>query len=433
MCKKLKIAIPFYILFILNYSVLSQSTLNNTGQAYNFKRVDDIVYCKGGDQNLRLDIAWPVGFTRPTPAIVFIHGGFWLNGDKTEFSKTIEDVAKHGYVAITIDYRLGSLLGPFKNLFPASLEDSKCSVRWLRANAKKYNIDVDRIGAVGFSAGGSLALMMGNTVNAYEGNGGYQKFDSSIKGVVNISGPTDLRKLVKKMGTSPDFVTAQIIYYTLLRYTGYTIAADKKAGVEGPFRKASPTMYIDSTKFIPPVLSLYGEKDKIIGPSSGEFLDEPMKDEGFEHNMKVYEEGEHAFLFEDRWKDEVFNEIIQFFNDKFKEEVTDEVSLALPARDILRAARRIVYQTGPYYKISGILSCRQVTHEFPPYRTRNSCFVNVNHRRVKVYNAKKIIEILKEIRPMTGPFYRFRGPFRASSIRSEFPPYKVTENVELIK
>ena len=100
---------------------------------------------------------------KPRPAIVVIHGGGWLEGDKSSFSTpknrppgNIIDFAKLGFVAATINYRLSK-----EAPFPAALHDCKCAVRWLRANAEKYQIDRDSIGAWGNSAGGHLALMLG--------------------------------------------------------------------------------------------------------------------------------------------------------------------------------------------------------------------------------------------------------------------------------
>ena len=84
----------------------------------------DIVYGKGGDVDLLLDLAMPKGLTHPAPAIVWIHGGAWRGGNKGEFEKPIADSARRGYVAVSIDYRLVP-----KHTFPAQIEDCKCAVR----------------------------------------------------------------------------------------------------------------------------------------------------------------------------------------------------------------------------------------------------------------------------------------------------------------
>jgi acetyl esterase/lipase len=122
----------------------------------------DLRYREGKSEAWKLDLAYPKGQgTKPRPALVVIHGGGWIEGDKSSFTSlkywapgNIIDFAKLGFVAATINYRL-SREAPF----PAALEDCKCAVRWLRAHAEEYHIDVNHIGAYGNSAGGHLALL----------------------------------------------------------------------------------------------------------------------------------------------------------------------------------------------------------------------------------------------------------------------------------
>jgi acetyl esterase/lipase len=155
-------------------------------------------YREGPVKDWMLDLALekdPTGKRRP--AIIVIHGGGWLEGDKSSFSMpknrppgNIIDFAKLGFVAATINYRL-SKDAPF----PAALRDCKCAVRWLRANADKYQIDPNSIGAWGNSAGGHLALMLGMVGKSanLEGDGPYQDYSSGVQAVVSDSGPIDLQ------------------------------------------------------------------------------------------------------------------------------------------------------------------------------------------------------------------------------------------------
>src|SRR5262249_44856876 len=123
----------------------------------------DIAYRQGASKRW-LDLAMkkePHG--KPRPAIVVIHGGGWVEGDRSSFASrkhgapgNIEDFAALGSGAVPINYRLSG-----EAPFPAALEDCKCAVRWLRAHARDYNVDPNRIGAWGNSAGGHLALLLG--------------------------------------------------------------------------------------------------------------------------------------------------------------------------------------------------------------------------------------------------------------------------------
>src|SRR5205085_4220926 len=133
---------------------------------------------------------------KPRPAIVVIHGGGWLEGDKSSFASrkygvpgNIVDFAALGFVAVTINYRLSK-----EAPFPAALEDCKCAVRWLRAHARDYNLDPRHVGAYGNSAGGHLALLLGmvGPDAGLEGDGPYRDESSLVQAVVSDSGPVDL-------------------------------------------------------------------------------------------------------------------------------------------------------------------------------------------------------------------------------------------------
>jgi acetyl esterase/lipase len=106
----------------------------------------DVLYSKVDPVELRLNVARPGKGDGPFPAVVCIHGGGWFQGQRQDMDAMTELLAKHGYVAVTISYRLAP------TRFPAQIEDCKAAVRWLRANAKKYQINPDRIGAIGPSA-----------------------------------------------------------------------------------------------------------------------------------------------------------------------------------------------------------------------------------------------------------------------------------------
>src|SRR5262249_32121002 len=117
----------------------------------------NIAYREGTIRQWKLDLAMKKHLRgKPRPGIVVIHGGGWLEGDKSSFASrehgvpgNIVDFAALGFVAVTINYRLSG-----EAPFPAALEDCKNAVRWMRAHAREYNIDPDHIGAYGNSAGG---------------------------------------------------------------------------------------------------------------------------------------------------------------------------------------------------------------------------------------------------------------------------------------
>src|SRR5271165_4020224 len=120
-----------------------------------FTVISDVEYCKGGGQPLLMDVFIPRNRIRtPTPAILWIHGGGWERGDKNGNSGALL-LADEGFVTASLFYRLSG-----DSPFPADIEDCKCAIRFLRANAGKYGIDPNRIGVAGASAGGHLAELV---------------------------------------------------------------------------------------------------------------------------------------------------------------------------------------------------------------------------------------------------------------------------------
>ena len=217
----------------------------------------DLRYREGKSAAWRLDLAYPKDpGTKARPALVIIHGGGWIEGDKSSFTSlehrapgNIIDFAKLGFVAATINYRLSG-----EAPFPAALEDCKCAVRWLRAHAKDYHIDIERIGAYGNSAGGHLALLLGltNKSDGLDGDGPYQGQSSVVQAVVSDSGPVDLD--FRKPGNNG-----------LARVIAQLLAGPPDA-LTDRIRKASPANYVEGA--VPPLLLIYGTADTqvTVGP-----------------------------------------------------------------------------------------------------------------------------------------------------------------------
>lgn len=154
--------------------------------------VPDIAY-REGHARWTLDLCLPDDFAKgpKRPAIVFVHGGGWRVGHKRNgimINGAMRYAAK-GFVCITVNYRLMQHAP-----FPASIQDVKTAVRWLRAHADEYNLDVDRIGGFGNSAGAHLVSMAGLTADQaeLEGDGPWQEHSSRLTAVVAVASPMDL-------------------------------------------------------------------------------------------------------------------------------------------------------------------------------------------------------------------------------------------------
>lgn len=152
----------------------------------------DIPYREGDSEAWKLDLAMPQNFGGETrPALVIVHGGGWAGGSKNVdvYQKMMVDYAQKGYVTINVEYRLTG-----EAPFPACIEDVKCAVRWLRAHAEELNVDPNRIGSYGHSAGAHLSLMLAMAPESagLEGDGGWNEYSSIVNVAAAGSPPTEL-------------------------------------------------------------------------------------------------------------------------------------------------------------------------------------------------------------------------------------------------
>ena len=145
---------------------------------------EDVAYGTGGGHDLFLDLMVPrKANTHPRPALIWVHGGGWSAPQLTKKYRPTQALIQFcelGFVCASIDYRLVT-----EAPFPAPIEDCKCAVRFMRANAKELGIDPDRIGIWGESAGGQLAALVGASPSnpALEGNGGWSGGSSRVQAV----------------------------------------------------------------------------------------------------------------------------------------------------------------------------------------------------------------------------------------------------------
>jgi acetyl esterase/lipase len=258
----------------------------------------DIVFGKGGNTDLKLDLAMPGDGAGPFPAVVCIHAGGWIGGKRQEMSQTIRTLAGRGYVAVSPDYRLATA----QARFPAQVEDCKAAVRWLRANAAKYKIDPDHIGAVGFAAGGHLACMLGVTDkdDGLEGSGGNAEASSRVQAVVSFFGPTDLT--AKDWGLD---VSAR----NLIPLLGGTAAEKPDA-----YRKASPLTY--AGKNTAPLLLFHGASDKMVPVDQSRRLAEKVESAGGDARLVVVEGEGHGFRPEKLLQ--CLGKMVTFFDERLK-------------------------------------------------------------------------------------------------------------------
>ena len=169
----------------------------------------NIPWANLGGKDLLIDVHLPAVGSPPYPVAVHVHGGGWSGGSQTELGVLGSALLQRGFVVASVDYRLTSetgQYGPFPVTFPAQIHDVKGAVRWLRAQAATYQLDVTRFVAYGESAGGHLVALLGTSsgVASLEGDvGGNPGFSSAVQCVVDAWGPTDLLQMNPDVTTPP--------------------------------------------------------------------------------------------------------------------------------------------------------------------------------------------------------------------------------------
>ena len=266
----------------------------------------EIVYANVDDVELELDLYKPAKGDGPFPAIVIMHGGNWVGGKRDSFSKQSEWAADRGYVAILIERRYALEVdenSQTKYPFPAPLHDAKCAVRWLRSNAEDLGIDPDRIGVVGFSDGGMLALLLALTgpSDGLEGECGDLNYSSRVQAAVNLGGDMDLAFGFDALPTTVQFGRSLLLGGT---------------PEERPeeFRVASPITYVSEDD--PPVLSIRGDIETEITPELSELFDTRMRDAGASHTLIMRELTTHSYFM--RAHPELYITVFEFLDSHLK-------------------------------------------------------------------------------------------------------------------
>ncbi len=223
----------------------------------------DVLYASPEGHPLRLDVYQPANAHQsgednappPRPAVIVLHGGTWFQGDKSLYGWGLQNrwFAAHGYVVFDVQYRT-------TGQWPAPLSDVKCAIRWVKANAGRFNVDPNRVALLGRSAGAHLALLAAYAADdaqfpagCFVGPEAAEDVNGHVAAVVVSGAPADLRLWAPE----PDSAIVHLLGGT-------------PEDIPDVYASAAPVTHIKPG--LPPTLVIHGQRDRTVPPNHAELL-----------------------------------------------------------------------------------------------------------------------------------------------------------------
>lgn len=244
----------------------------------------DVKYGEAGGQPLLIDVFRPATQTKKLPVVVYVHGGGWAAGNKKDFRDGARGLAKADYVTFSIGYRLVNT-NDVNNItrWPAQIDDVQRAIRWIRSKADEYQLDPDKIGAVGASAGGHLVSLLGTIDTRDNSDKTLAKYSSKVQCVINIFGPADFTPDFTKNGPAGPWV--QNLVDNLMAKP-----KDKNLDL---YKSASPLFQVNTKSA--PFIHFHGTEDPLVPLDQSKRLDEALKKAGVESTLVIFEGEGHGF------------------------------------------------------------------------------------------------------------------------------------------
>jgi acetyl esterase/lipase len=252
---------------------LSPSADWATHAANQYQITPNITYLTAGNVEVKLDVYARRGATAPQPTLIYMHGGFWVAGNKEGALMTLMPWFEMGWNVVNVEYRLGRVA-----LAPAALEDCLCALKWVAAQSKTYNFDVSRIVVSGESAGGHLALSLGMIPES----AGLDRECASatplpkVAAVINWFGITDVGDVID----GPHRATAAMQWF------GSLPNKDEIA------KRVSPLTYVRPG--LPPIMTVHGDNDTTVPYQQAVRLHDALKGAGVDNVLITIPGGKHG-------------------------------------------------------------------------------------------------------------------------------------------
>lgn len=249
-------------------------------------------------KDLKMDVIYSRQ-RKKSPCIVWICGGSWLQMSKSAHLAYLCGLARCGYVVASVQYRTSNEIK-----FPGQLEDIKSAIRYLRAHAERYNIDSDRIGVMGESAGGHLAALAALTGDKKEfDKGQFLEYSSEVQAACTWYLPSDVSRMPGSDNRDREAAPESLL-----------IGKNASVYTEDAL-KACPVHYVSEQA--PPFLLLHGLCDQLVPFSQSEILHDTLEEKGRDVRLVAIEEADHGGI--QFYQKDVWNLITKFFNEKLSE------------------------------------------------------------------------------------------------------------------
>lgn len=243
----------------------------------------NLAYVPGGHERQVLDLFVPEQAAKPLPVIIWVHGGGWSAGDKAGCPPLRQGYTGRGFAVASLNYRLSQ-----HAVFPAQIEDCKAALRWLRAHAKQYNLNPDRFGVWGSSAGGHLVALLGTSGDVKEFEVGlHREFSSRVQCVMDDYGPTDVTQM------DAHRLPNGMVHNTPQSPESRLVGGDISDPANHPkAARLNPITYVtaDDAAF----LINHGDQDPLVSHHQSEILYEALRAAGVRVRLNTIKGGGHG-------------------------------------------------------------------------------------------------------------------------------------------
>lgn len=274
----------------------------------------NVAYKTGAD-NLVMDIISPQSTgdddDRRYPTVVFVQGSAWTTPDRDYEIPQLSELAREGFVVATVNHRNASR--DASGVFPAYLKDVKAAIRYLRANARRWHVDPERLGIWGTSSGGNTSLLVGLTADdpRYE-DGSYATESDAVSFVVSCFPPTDMMEAIDAFGNEDD--PFRLYYFGPF---AAVVGATHETGLSDDVRRRaadmSPYLQVRDGVAYPPTILLHGTADTVVPYRQSVKMHKRLLEHGVDSRLVLVDGAEHEHDF---WSPQVFDMIFDFIRER---------------------------------------------------------------------------------------------------------------------